>query len=81
MKISFFSFHISADQTGFCQVFFHCPTSEAIRRNEERQEQHQVPESVILRMADKLEPPDRENYTWEQSSIVVAAELENQFTS
>ncbi|KAK3759777.1 hypothetical protein RRG08_041732 [Elysia crispata] len=60
--------------TGFCQVFFNCSKSEAILRNSKRTEEHQIPEDVIVRMIEKLEPPDSENYTWEHSSVFIDME-------
>ncbi|RUS72152.1 hypothetical protein EGW08_020094 [Elysia chlorotica] len=60
--------------TGFCQVYFNSSLSEVISRNMERGEEHRVPEVVIVKMSEKLEPPNSANHAWERLSIVVNME-------
>lgn len=56
---------------GFCQVHFQCSAAEALKRNAKRMQEHQVPDVVISKMAEKLEPPNKENYAWEKFSLTI----------
>ncbi|GFR91513.1 L-seryl-tRNA(Sec) kinase [Elysia marginata] len=56
---------------GFCQLYFMCSTTEAINENKKRTQEQQVPEVVIFRMAERLEPPDVESFAWEKRSAII----------
>jgi O-phosphoseryl-tRNA(Sec) kinase len=58
----------------FCQIFVQCSISDALSHNSNREQSMAVPEEVITRMAEKLEPPDRQNNSWETFSLTVPSE-------
>ncbi|XP_012942531.1 L-seryl-tRNA(Sec) kinase isoform X2 [Aplysia californica] len=57
---------------GFCEIFMESDVSEALRRNKTRSVEH-VPEETIIKMAAKLEPPDRHKFSWEDHILVAHA--------
>ena len=56
---------------GFAQLFISCETETAIKFNVSRKAEHQVPESVIKAMADKLEAPNPLKNKWEAFSFTI----------
>ncbi|CAG5133203.1 unnamed protein product [Candidula unifasciata] len=60
--------------TGFCQIYLQCSCEKAAERNKNRQGINQVSDEVILKMSEKLEPPDQEKHYWESNSITIRAE-------
>lgn len=58
----------------FCQIFVQCSVSDALNRNSSREQSTAVPEEIITRMAERLEPPDRQNNPWEIFSLTVPSE-------
>ncbi|KAK3595312.1 hypothetical protein CHS0354_004465 [Potamilus streckersoni] len=58
--------------SAFCQIYLSCDMDVACVRNKQREVK--VPDSVIITMATKIEPPDPLNNRWEKFSITVKAE-------
>jgi len=56
---------------GFCQIFVETSTEHAKARNSLRVAEEQVPASVIVSMADRLEPPRPLVQGWEELSFTV----------
>lgn len=56
---------------GFCQLFIDCPVDSALEFNERRISEERVPEAVIKKMANRLEPPTGQ--AWEQYSVTLQA--------
>ena len=56
---------------GFCQIFVETSTEQAKARNSLRVAEEQVPASVIVSMADRLEPPRPLVQGWEELSFTV----------
>ncbi|XP_060090637.1 L-seryl-tRNA(Sec) kinase [Heteronotia binoei] len=54
---------------GFCQLFLDCQVEACIQRNCQRTQP--LPEETIHAMAQKLEVPNPEKYTWEQYSVIL----------
>lgn len=57
---------------GFCQVFLKCSVELALLKNTQRVAHSVVPSSIIIKMNDKLEPPDINN-KWEKYSLEIEA--------
>ncbi|XP_077206120.1 L-seryl-tRNA(Sec) kinase isoform X2 [Paroedura picta] len=53
---------------GFCQLFLDCQVEICLQRNCQRTQP--LPEETIYAMAQKLEVPNSEKYTWEQNSLI-----------
>ena len=70
-----FIFSNLIDRAGFCQLYLHCSTEEAVARNSERC--HGIPKETILKMAGKMEAPDQQTASWEKNVIQVNAEEVN----
>ena len=47
--------------------------TDALARNERREGQERVPQSVIERMADRLEVPDASAFGWERKTLILPA--------
>jgi L-seryl-tRNA(Sec) kinase len=62
---------------GFSTLMLDCPVAEAIRRNAARAPQDgRVPETVIRRMKERLEPPIQDGrYRWERHSAIVSSAM------
>jgi O-phosphoseryl-tRNA(Sec) kinase len=58
----------------FCQIFVHCSISDALNYNSSREQNMAVPEEIITRMAERLEPPDIQNNPWETFSLTIPSE-------
>nr|XP_056706453.1 L-seryl-tRNA(Sec) kinase [Euleptes europaea] len=54
---------------GFCQLFLDCQVEVCLQRNCQRTQP--LPEETICAMAQKLEVPNSEKYTWEQNSLIL----------
>lgn len=54
----------------FCQIFFDATKEDALKYNKLRDSECQVPDSVIGKMYEKLEPPDKTN-AWEENLITL----------
>lgn len=59
----------------FCQLFVHCSVTDALNRNSTRDWSMSVPENVITRMAERLQPPDGQNNPWERFSLTLPSEV------
>jgi O-phosphoseryl-tRNA(Sec) kinase len=59
----------------FCQLFVQCSVSDALNHNLSRDWSTAVPENVITRMAERLQPPDRQNNMWERFSLTLPSEM------
>lgn len=59
----------------FCQLFVQCSVTDALNRNSSRDWSISVPENVITRMAERLQPPDRWNNPWEKFSLTLPSEM------
>jgi len=59
----------------FCQLFVQCSVTDALNRNSSRDWSMSVPENVITRMAERLQPPDRQNNPWERFSLTLPSEM------
>lgn len=59
----------------FCQLFVQCNVNDALNRNSSRDGSMAVPEKVITRMAERLQPPDRQNNPWERFSLTLPSEI------
>lgn len=56
---------------GFCQLYLECTIALAMAFNSKRAQEEKVPEKVIRKMADRMEPP--ENKPWERYSVTIMA--------
>ncbi|KAE8742452.1 hypothetical protein FOCC_FOCC012006 [Frankliniella occidentalis] len=56
---------------GFFQLYIECTVASAMAFNRKRPQAEQVPEEVIQKMADRMEPP--EGKPWEQYSLLLIA--------
>lgn len=56
---------------GFCQLYLECSVLSAMSYNNKRPKEEQVLEDVIMKMSDRMEPP--ENKPWEQYSVTIMA--------
>ncbi|XP_078142872.1 L-seryl-tRNA(Sec) kinase-like isoform X2 [Centroberyx gerrardi] len=54
---------------GFCQVYLHCAVESCISRNQSRSQP--LPTEVILEMAKRLESPNPQKNSWEESSVAL----------
>ncbi|KAH0623681.1 hypothetical protein JD844_006722 [Phrynosoma platyrhinos] len=54
---------------GFCQLFLDCQVGACLERN--RQRKQPLPEETIHAMAQKIEFPNPEKYTWEHNSLIL----------
>jgi len=54
----------------FCQIFFNTTLQEALKYNKKRESQSQVPDFLILKMFEKLEPPDK-TIPWEENTLYI----------
>ncbi|XP_015273676.1 PREDICTED: L-seryl-tRNA(Sec) kinase [Gekko japonicus] len=54
---------------GFCQLFLDCQVEVCLQRNGQRTQP--LPEETIHAMAQKLEVPNSEKYTWEKNSLIL----------
>ena len=59
----------------FCQLFVQCSVTDALNHNSSRDWSEAVPEIVITRMAERLQPPDRQNNPWERYSLTLPSEM------
>ncbi|XP_063434932.1 L-seryl-tRNA(Sec) kinase-like isoform X2 [Mytilus trossulus] len=57
---------------GFCQLYLACNIQTALERNVKRSQP--ITEDVIVAMATKIEPPNRQINSWETNSIVINTE-------
>lgn len=55
----------------FCQIFVQCSISDALKHNSNREQSMAVPKGIITRMAEKLEPPEKQDNLWETFSLTV----------
>ncbi|XP_039288117.1 L-seryl-tRNA(Sec) kinase [Nilaparvata lugens] len=55
-------------RVGFCQIFMEATLEQSLQVNAEREFSSKVPESIILRMNDLIEIPDRKNQ-WEKLAV------------
>lgn len=56
-------------QTGYCQLHLDVDLAEALSRNSGRADESQIPDDVIEKMAQKLEPPNPLQNSWEKFSF------------
>ncbi|XP_062832108.1 L-seryl-tRNA(Sec) kinase [Anolis carolinensis] len=54
---------------GFCQLFLDCQVEVCLERNSQRKQP--LPEETIYAMAQKIECPNPEKYTWEHHSLIL----------
>ncbi|XP_013928141.1 PREDICTED: L-seryl-tRNA(Sec) kinase [Thamnophis sirtalis] len=54
---------------GFCQLFLDSNVEVCLQRNSQRE--RPLPEETIFAMAQKLECPNPQKYTWEQNSLIL----------
>jgi O-phosphoseryl-tRNA(Sec) kinase len=59
----------------FCQLFVQCSVTDALNRNSSRDTSVAVPQKVITRMAERLQPPDKQNNPWERFSLTLPSEV------
>lgn len=56
---------------GFCQLYLECSVGSAMLHNSQRTREERVPDDVIKKMADRMEPP--EGKPWEQYTLSLVA--------
>ncbi|KAJ1527926.1 hypothetical protein ONE63_007860 [Megalurothrips usitatus] len=70
MRYSYFQL-ARRHNVGFCQLYLECTVPSALTYNNKRSSGERVPDDVVRKMADRMEPP--ENKPWEQYSVSIAA--------
>ena len=71
MRYSYFQL-ARKHQLGYCQFYLNAPESLARSRNAQRPQSQRVPEDVIYKMNEKMEPPNPLKNYWEQFSFSIA---------
>ena len=70
LKLFFQFFQIARRfEIGFCQFLLDVHLDDAIKRNQSRRGEDQVPDDVIKKMAGKFEPPNPMANPWERFSF------------
>ncbi len=67
-----YKFYFLVDAAGFCQIYLHCSSDEAIARNANRQQA--VSMETIIKMAGKMEAPNQQAASWERNVVQILVE-------
>ena len=75
MKSIYFFLFLFADRISFGEVLIKCSIDEALQRN--RQRENVVADDVIIDMAAKFEPPDKQMFSWEGHAIILESDQQH----